>query len=96
MDGMSGLPDWGMWVVMIVGTAAFWAAVFLTVRALYIGRDTTDSPTPAGSGSASSEKVDLLEQRLARGEITVEEYLHLRAEIEVLPGRRPDHRIVET
>ncbi|AFV88014.1 hypothetical protein PACID_01630 [Acidipropionibacterium acidipropionici ATCC 4875] len=37
-----------------------------------------------------------MEQRLARGEITVEEYVHLRAQIEVLPGRRPDHRTVET
>ena len=97
MDATGGYPGWSMWIVMIAGTAAFWAVVFLTVRALYIGRDTTACPTSARpGGSAITEEVDLLEQRLARGEITVEEYVHLRAQIEVLPGRRPDHRTVET
>ncbi|AMS05853.1 MAG: hypothetical protein SOH99_12875 [Acidipropionibacterium acidipropionici] len=97
MDATGGYPGWSMWIVMIAGTAALWTLVFLTIRALYIDRDTHTSPTSARpGGSARSEEVDLLEQRLARGEITVEEYVHLRAQIEVLPGRRPDHRTVET
>lgn len=90
MDGMSGLPGWGMWVVMIVGTAAFWAAVFLAVRALYSGRDTAGSPDPAAPWAA-----DRLGERLARGEITVQEYEYLRAESDAVPVRppsRPPHR----
>lgn len=26
---------WGMWVLMLVGTAAFWAAVLMGIRALF-------------------------------------------------------------
>ena len=40
MNGTSGYQFWGMRVLLIVGTAAFWALISLAVRALYIGRDT--------------------------------------------------------
>lgn len=89
MDGAGGYASWTMWVVMIVGTAAFWAVIFLAVRALFIGRGTSGSPDPD-----DSRDPDPLQDRLARGEITVEEYVHLYAQIETVAGRhssRPPH-----
>ena len=90
MDGMSGYMGLGMWVVIIGGTAAFWAVVFLAVRALYIGRDTSGSPAPDGAGDREADPVP---ERLARGEITVEEYVHQRAQtVPGPPSSRPPHR----
>lgn len=89
MDGAGGYASWTMWVVMIVGTAAFWAVIFLAVRALFIGRGTSGSPDPD-----DSRDPDPLQDRLARGEITVEEYVHLYAQIETVAGghsSRPPH-----
>ena len=43
MDGAGGYASWVTWVVVLVGTAAFWAVVFLAVRALLAGRNVTPS-----------------------------------------------------
>ena len=51
MNGTSGYQSWGMWVLLVVGTAAFWAVISLAVRALYTGRDTSGSPTPDKSAN---------------------------------------------
>ena len=90
MDGMSGYTGWVMWVLMFLGTAAFWVVIFLAVRALYIGRDMGGSPASEGS---EDREADPLQERLARGEISAEEYADQRARI--LPGSppsRPPHR----
>ena len=44
MDRASGYASWVTWVVLIVGTAAFWAVIFVAVRALLAGRNTSGSP----------------------------------------------------
>lgn len=88
MNGTSGYQFWGMWVLLIVGTAAFWAVISLAVRALYTGRDTSGSPTPDNPRTLMASPTQIrLQERLARGEITAEEYAHLRAEARTVPGR---------
>ncbi len=34
----TGLPDWLVWVALILGTLAFWVVTFLAVRTLFVGR----------------------------------------------------------
>lgn len=58
--------DWGMWLLMGVSTVAFWALVLLVVRAL-LDVPRGSSPDPAGP-------VLLLQERLARGELTPDQY----------------------
>ena len=90
VDGAVGYASWPIWAVMIVGTAAFWVVIFLAVRALFVGRGTSGSPDPDDSRDR-----DPLRERLARGEITVEEYVHLHAQTDTVAGRYssrpPDH-----
>ncbi len=73
---------WWVWLLMLVGTVAFWVAVAWFVRSLL-----QDRPGRHNSGStAASDATRILDERLARGEITPEEHLRLR---EVLTeGRR--------
>ena len=83
-----------MWAVLIVGTAAFWAVIFLAVRALYTGRDTSVAPRPLTIPANTRLSADRLQERLDRGEITVEEYVHLYAQTDTVAGRhssRPPH-----
>lgn len=82
MDGASGYASWLVWAVLIVGTVAFWAVIFLAVRALFVGRDTSDPLDPD-----DSRNPDPLQERLDRGEITTEEYAHLRAEVHTVSGQ---------
>jgi len=57
---------WGGWLMMTIGMAGFWILVALLVVALMrSGRMT---------GPESTDARDILERRLARGEIDVEEY----------------------
>lgn len=91
MDVAGGYPHWVMWVVMFVGTAAFWVAVFLAVRALYVDRTTSPAPDPDPD---PFREADLLGERLARGELTIQEYEKLRARSQAGPSRpfsRPPH-----
>ena len=44
MDPVSGYASWVTWVVLIGGTAAFWAVIFVAVRALLGGRNDGVSP----------------------------------------------------
>ena len=80
MDGLDA--SWTMWVVLIVGTAAFWAVIFLAVRALFVGRGTSGSPDPDDSRDPDPHL-----ERLARGEITVEESADLSDEIDDVTGQ---------
>ncbi|RIK16557.1 MAG: hypothetical protein DCC50_04575 [Acidobacteria bacterium] len=57
---------WGMWLLMGVSTVAFWALVLLLVRALL---NVPRAPSPDLAGP-----VLLLQERLARGELTPEQY----------------------
>jgi len=82
VNGTSGYQSWGMWVLLVVGTAAFWAVISLAVRALYTGGDTSGSQTSDHPRTLTASQAQIrLQERLARGEITSEEYAHLRAEV---------------
>lgn len=65
---------WWMWVLMLLGTVGFWLLVAYVVRAVVVGRQ-PDAPAPA---SGVDEPLRLLEERLARGEIDLEEYQRVR------------------
>lgn len=74
--GMHGAGwGWGMWLVMIVGTAAFWVAIAWFVRSLIQDRPRRDTGAP-GPGS---DALRILDERLARGEIATDEYERLRS-----------------
>jgi putative membrane protein len=64
---------WWMWALMIVGTLGLWALVILVVRAAFHGKPAATPPP-----SPSSGPVRLLDDRLARGEISSEEYQRAR------------------
>ena len=82
MNGTSGYQSWGMWVLLAVGTAAFWAVVSLAVRALYTGRERAHSGASDHPRALAASPAQIrLQERLARGEITSEEYARLRAEV---------------
>ena len=79
MEGAVGYASWLIWAVLIVGTLAFWAVVFLAVRALFVGRGTGGPLDPDDYGDP-----DPLQERLDRGEITAEEYAHLHAQTDTI------------
>lgn len=57
---------WGGWLAMTIGMAGFWIFVVLLFVMLVRGVGPT--------GSASPDAREILERRLASGEIDVEEY----------------------
>lgn len=57
-----------MWLVMGAGTLTFWVLVILVVRALLPSR------APQTSEPQRPDALTLLKERLARGEVTPEEY----------------------
>lgn len=58
---------WVMWVVMGSGVVAFWVVVILAIRALLPPRDHPVGPlTP--------DPITVLKERLARGEVSADEY----------------------
>jgi putative membrane protein len=58
---------WAGWLVMGLGTIAFWVVVVLVVRALL---PTGGTPAPKGH----ADPLGVLNERLARGDVTPEEY----------------------
>lgn len=80
--GMHGAGwGWGMWVLMALGTIAFWVAVAWFVRSLIQDRPRRDAGVPVGG----SDALRILDERLARGEIDPEEYQRIR---DVLTDKR--------
>jgi putative membrane protein len=63
---------WWMWVLMLLGTIGFWLLVAYVVRSVLVGRPHQTSTTDA------REPLHLLDERLARGEIDLEEYQRVR------------------
>ncbi|WP_245627250.1 SHOCT domain-containing protein [Kribbia dieselivorans] len=55
-----------MWTLMLLGTAAFWIVVVLVIRAMLPGSGPGRVPMP--------DPLDVLKERLARGDIGPEEY----------------------
>ena len=57
---------WGGWFAMVIGMAGFWILIALVLVALF--------RSGSRAGSESMDAREILERRLARGEIDVEEY----------------------
>ena len=66
--------DWWMWALMILGTVGLWALVVLVVRDAFQARPTQKQLPPR----SSSDPIRLLDDRLARGQISSEEYERAR------------------
>lgn len=76
---------WGWWVVMSVGMVAFWAVVVWLIVTVARGtgqRSQRQAPAPPGPR-------ELLDARLARGEISLEEYDRVREALETPRERAP-------
>lgn len=70
MNGYYGDVGWGGWLVMALFMVVFWGLVIYAVVALFRG-----SATSSRSGSADpADPRRILDERLARGDIQVEEY----------------------
>ena len=78
---------WGWWVLGSVGMVAFWGLVIWAILTLVRGGGIRADSVPADE----RRPVDILEARLARGEISVEEYERIRHALhddEGPPGER--------
>jgi putative membrane protein len=73
MNGYYGNVGWGGWLMMALIMVAFWGLVVYAVVALFRG-----GATSSRSGSTDPADVkdprQILDERLARGEIQIEEY----------------------
>lgn len=72
--GMGFGMGWGMWILMVVGVIGFWLLVAYLVRTVIQGRPGTRTPPD----STGPEPLRLLDERLARGVIELEEYQRIR------------------
>lgn len=70
---------WGGWLVMTLVMLAFWALVVAAVVTLFRSTDRAGGDRSSGRPSAPSDPLAILEERLARGDIDVEEYHALRS-----------------
>ena len=74
--GMHGAGwGWCMWLLMILGTIAFWVVIAWFVRSVVQDRPRRDP----GSPGTSPDSLRTLDERLAQGEVTPEEYARIRA-----------------
>ena len=70
MWGNGYAMGWGMWLLIGLGTVGFWVLIAVVVRALMTGN--------ARSSTGDSDPLQVLNDRLARGEIDIEEYQYRR------------------
>lgn len=71
---------WGWWLLMSFGMVAFWAAVIYLVAWLVRGAPPSLRQQP--TETPSETPLELLERRLAAGEIAVDEYNERREALE--------------
>jgi len=82
----TGGPHWGLWIVMIFAALVFFGILTWAVVSIIRQRD---SHGPGGSQPPSlpvSDPLRILDERLARGEIEVDEYTRRR---DLLRGNGP-------
>ncbi len=84
--GYGGGNHWGLWVLMIVAMVIFWGALAWIIVTLVRHRGTPADPIPSTPGPSSSppgsDALRILHERLARGDIDVDEYTRRRSMIE--------------
>ena len=66
---------WGWWLVMSIGMVAFWAVVIYGIVRLR-------GPSRTGTEPPGESPEQTLKRRLARGEISIDEYRQLLATID--------------
>ena len=76
----------GRVVLMSVGMVAFWAFVIYGV--VWLARTASPAPVTRSGPASGQSPEEVLKHRLARGDITVEDYERLRAAIEDDPSSR--------
>ena len=80
--GWDHMGGGGWWIVMMLGMVLFWGAIiFLVVWAVRGGLGERQS-----GGPRALTALEMLERRLAEGEITVEEYRQRREALRESPG----------
>ncbi|MHB1251920.1 MAG: SHOCT domain-containing protein [Acidimicrobiales bacterium] len=72
-QGMGG----GWWVLMMIGMVVFWSILVFGVVALV--RHNHSGPPAVTHGESADKAVAILRERLARGEITPEEFTTILA-----------------
>lgn len=73
---------WGWWLLMSIGMVAFWALLIYGLVWLLRGE------RPHQRQEAPPENPqEILKRRLAAGEITIEEYEHLRETLDAKPHK---------
>ncbi|HEX6744555.1 MAG TPA: SHOCT domain-containing protein [Solirubrobacteraceae bacterium] len=78
---------WGWWLLMSVGMVAFWALLIYGV--VWLARGASSQAPPAPQPPAPESPQQVLERRLAAGDIDVEEYERLRAVLDKESARPP-------
>ena len=80
-----GGTHWGLWIVMILAMLAFFGILAWAVVTIIRQRDGQRLGV-AQSGSGSPDPLQILDERLARGEIEIDEYTRRR---DLLRGAGP-------
>ena len=73
MMWLSNGPGWGGWITMTAGMLVFWTLVLSAIIALVWGVGADRSPWPRGS--KHEDPLRLLDERLARDQIDLADYL---------------------
>lgn len=81
MWGNGYAMGWGMWLLMALGTLGFWVLVAMVVCAVMRG--------PVRHKATGPDPLQVLDDRLARGEIDASEYQYRRRLI--IDGHPQDH-----
>ncbi len=82
----NGGTHWGMWIVMIVAMLVFFGILAWAVVNIVRQRDAHAAGGSPPPSSAISDPLRILDERLARGEIDVDEYARRR---DILRGSGP-------
>lgn len=77
---------WGWWILTTVGMIAFWGLVIYAIVWLIRGGRPQDAWRPTSERPDPDAPQEILRRRLARGEISLEEYERLRAALDEPPG----------
>ena len=82
----NGGTHWGLLIVMIVAVLVFFGILAWAVVHILRQRDSYVAGGPPAPPNASAEPLRILDERLARGEIDVDEYARRR---DILKGNGP-------
>jgi putative membrane protein len=82
----NGGTHWGLWIVMIIAMLAFFALLAWAIVNIIRQRDGHLGGAQSPPASGSPDPLRILDERLARGEIEIDEYTRRR---DLLRGNGP-------